>query len=174
MDEIPWRVQLGFVAACYAAVLVFSGVMITVRHVVALGNPADFNGGMAAAGDWMLELFIGGLLLIPTFFLAFVIRKREALYTAFSKVLFGLSLTAPISLGLMLVPAVSQSDTILGSFCLYRLSDTPIVLTGLGVSRLLAQSKPAKRLISCALLIEAATIALMLAFLFLSVRSHGA
>ena len=57
----------------------------------------DFNGGMAAAGDWMLEIFIGGLLLIPTFFLALVIRKREAIYTAFSRVLFGFSLTAPIS-----------------------------------------------------------------------------
>lgn len=174
MDEIPRRVQLGFVAACYAAVLAFAAVMITGRHIAALRNPADFNGGMAAAGDWMLELFIGVLLLIPTFFLAFVIRNEDAAYTAFAKVLFGLSLTAPISLGLMLVPAISQSETILGFFCLYRLSDTPIVLTGLGVSRLLARSKAAKRLISCALLIEAITVALMIALLFLSCKPHSA
>ncbi|MGO8986964.1 MAG: hypothetical protein ACLPHI_07490 [Terriglobales bacterium] len=172
MDKIPWRVQLGFVAACYAAVLAFAAVAITVRHMLALRNPGDFNGGMAAAGDWMLEIFIGGLLLIPTFLLAFVIRKREAIYTAFSKVLFGFSLTAPISLGLILVPAISQSDTVLGNFCMYRLFGAPMVMTWLGVSRLLARFKPAKRWTSSALLVEAGNIALVVALLFFSGRAH--
>lgn len=147
MDKIPWRVQLGFVVASYAAVLAFAAVLITVRHLAALRDPGSFNGGMVAAGDWMLVIFIGGLLLIPTIFLAFVIRKREAIYARVSTVLFGLSLTAPISLGLLLVPAIAQSETSLGFFCFYRLSSTPIVMTGLGVSRLLARSKLAKRLI---------------------------
>jgi hypothetical protein len=166
MGGIPWRVQLGFVAAGYAAVLAFAAVLIMARHMAMVAHPADFNGGMAAAGDWMLDMFIGGLLLIPTVFLAFVIRKQDALYTKFCKLLFGLSLTAPISLGLLLVPAIAQSETSLGFFCFYRLSGTPIVMTGLGVSRLLARSKLSKRLISFALLIEAATLVALVAFLF--------
>ena len=172
MDEIPWRVKLSFVAACYAAVLAFAAVLITERHMTAVAHPGDFNGGMAAAGDWMLGLFIGGFLLIPTFFLAFVIRKQDAVYTAFSKILLGFSLTAPISLGLVLVPAIGQSEMILGGFCLYRLSGTPIVMTGLGVSRLLARSKLSKRVISCALLIEVVTIVVLIALLFLSGSQH--
>ncbi len=174
MDKLPYRVQLGLVAAGYAAVLAYAVVMITARHLAALRDPNDFNGGMAAAGDWMLEIFIGGLLLVPTFFLALVIRKREAIYAAFSKVLFGFSLTAPVSLGLILLPAVGQSNTLLGDFCSYRLFGIPMVMTWFAVGRLLAPSKLAKRLTSSALLIEFLTIVLIVALLFLSGKpSHG-
>jgi len=171
--EVPWRVQLGLVAAGYAAVLTFAAAAITYRHLAALRNPADFNGGMAAAGDWMLEIFIGGLLLIPTFFLALVIRKREAIYTAFSRVLFGFSLTAPISLGLVMIPAIGQTDSMLGSLCGYRLFGLPMVMTWLGAGRLLARFRPAKRLLSWALAIEAMTLALMVALLFFSGRASN-
>jgi len=169
--EVPWRVQLGLVGAGYAAVLTFAAAAITYRHLAALRNPAEFNGGMAAAGDWMLEIFIGGLLLIPTFFLALVIRKHEATYTAFSRVLFGFSLTAPISLGLAMIPAIGQTDSMLGSLCLYRLCGLPMVMTWLGAGRLLARFKLAKRLLSWALAIEAMTLALIIALLFFSGRA---
>ena len=164
--DVPWRVQLGLVGAGYAAILAFAAVAITARHLEALRNPADFNGGMAAAGDWMLEIFIGGLLLITTFFLALVIRKREAVYAAFSRVLFGLSLTAPISLGLSLIPAVGQTDSMLGGVCMYRLFGVPMVMTWLGAGRLLARFKPAKQLLSWALVIEGMTLALSVALFF--------
>lgn len=164
--DVPWRVQLGLVGAGYAAVVAFAAAAITIRHFEALRNPADFNGGMAAFGDLMLWIFIGGLFLIPTFFLALVIRKREAAYAAFSKVLFGFSLTAPVSLGLVLIPAIRETDSMLGGLCMYRLFGVPMVMTWLGASRLLARFKPAKRLLSWALLIETMTLALGVALFF--------
>jgi len=171
MKAIPWRVQLGLVVACYATVLAMAAVMVMGRYLAEMRNPADFNGGMAAFGDWMLELFIGGLLLIPTVMLAVVIRRREEIYTAFSKVLLGVSLTAPISLGLLLIPAVEQADTILGSFCFHRLFSAPIVMLGLGASRLLARFKLSKRLISSALLVETVTLVLLVALMMFSEKA---
>src|SRR6266446_1097243 len=60
------------------------------------------SGGMAAAGDTILHLFLGGLFLIPTAFLIWIIAKSEALYTAYSRFLFGLSLSAPICMSVLL------------------------------------------------------------------------
>jgi hypothetical protein len=165
--EIQWRVQIACVAAGYAAVLAFAAAMIISRHLAALRNPNDFSGGMAAAGDWMLDLFICGLLLIPTFFLAWITRDREPAFTAFAKTLFAFALTAPLSLVLSLIPAISQRDTILGALAGHRLFLTPIVLTWYAAGRLLARFKPAKRLLSSALLIESLTIVLFVGSFFL-------
>lgn len=103
---------------------------------------------MYAAGDWMLELFIVGMFLIPTFFLGLVIRKSETAYTRYSQALLGVSLTAPVSLGVLLIPAVNQGNTFLGWFCMDRLFASPVVVVGLAVSRLLARFNRAKRLAS--------------------------
>jgi hypothetical protein len=62
------------------------------------------------AGDLILEIFIGCMLLVPTFFPALVIRNSEVLYTRDSLILLGLSLTAPLSPGVLRIPAVSQGD----------------------------------------------------------------
>ena len=96
MKPIPRRVQLGVVAAGYVAVLLVSAVLVHARHMLYVNHPADVAaaGGMYAAGDWMLELFIGGLFLIPTFLLVLVIRKSETAYTRYSQALLGVSLTA--------------------------------------------------------------------------------
>jgi len=56
---------------------------------------------MAAAGDTMLHLFIGCLFLIPTAFLIRIIAKSESLYTAYSRFLFGLSLSGPVCLSVV-------------------------------------------------------------------------
>jgi len=149
--------------AGYGAVLAFAAVVVTSRYLLETRNPNDFNGGMAAAGDWMLELFLCGLLLIPTFLLAFISRAREQTYTAFSKFLFGFSLLAPVSLGLMLIPAIGQKDTILGTLCGLRLFAAPMIIVGFIGCRLLARFRLAKRLLSWALVIETATIVMMVA-----------
>ena len=139
-----------------------------------VNHPADAAaaGGMYAAGDWMLELFIVGLFLIPTFLLVLVIRKSETAYTRYSQALLGVSLTAPICLGVLLIPAVGQGNTFLGWFCMDRLFASPLVVVGLAVSRLLARFRRAKRLASYALLVEIGTIALMVMLLLLSARPH--
>jgi hypothetical protein len=105
-----------------------------------VNHPADViaSSGRYAAGDWMLELF-GGLFLIPTFVLLLLIRNSEQAYTRYSQILLGLSLTAPICVGLFLIPAVSQGNSFLGWFCRDRLLAVPIIVVGLAVSRLLAR-----------------------------------
>lgn len=168
MKPIPWRTPLGAVAAGYAIALLIAAALLFARHIQYVTHPNDAAtyGAMFAFGDLLLGLFIGGLFLIPTFFLVLVIRKSELAYTRYSQTLLGLSITAPISLGILAIPAVGQGNSFLGWFCMDRLFASPIVIAGLAISRLLARFGRAKRLTSYALLVELATIALMVALLF--------
>jgi hypothetical protein len=120
---------------------------------------------MAAFGDTLLYLFIGCLFLVPTVFLIWTIAKSEALYTAYSRFLFGLSLSAPVCLSVLLFGGnyVAQSSSWLSWLCLYRVLESPIVLVGMGISRLAARFGRAKRLASYALLVEGLTVALAVA-----------
>src|SRR5580698_1717403 len=141
MKSIPLRTQLGLVAAFYAVVLATAALLVYIRHLLYVNHAAEAAaaGGMYAAGDWMLEIFIGCMLLVPTFVLMLVIRNSELLYPGYSRVLLGLSLTAPISLGVLSIPAVNQGTMLVGWICLGRLLCSPIVIVGLLVSRLLAR-----------------------------------
>jgi hypothetical protein len=96
MKPIPLRVQLTLVAAGYAAVLATAMVLVYGRYMQYVNHPEDVaaSSGMYAGGDWILETFIGCMLLIPTFLLVLVIRNSENLYIRYSKMLLGLSLTA--------------------------------------------------------------------------------
>ena len=180
MKSIPLQTQLGLVAAFYAVVLATAALLVYGRYLLYVNHPADVAaaGGMYAAGDWMLEIIIGCMLLVPTFVLALVIRKSERLYAVYSRVLLGLSLTAPISLAVLSIPAVNQGTMghgmdILGGICLDRLLCSPIVIVGLLVSRLLARCNQAKRLTLYALLIEVLTLALMVALFLFAVRAEA-
>src|ERR1700690_2966463 len=174
MKSISLRAQLGLVAARYAVVLAAAAFLVFARHMLYVLHPQDVAaaGGMYAAGDWMLEIFIGCMLLVPTFVLALVIRKSEPLYTGDSRILLGLSLTAPISLGVLSIPAVGQGTMLLGWICMDRLFCSPIVIVGLAVSRLLARSDKAKRLTLYALLIEVLTLALTVALFLFAAKGH--
>ena len=134
MKPIPLRAQLGLVAASYAVVLATAALLVYERHLQYVNHPEDVaaSSGMYAAGDWMLEIFIGCMLLVPTFVLVLIIRKSEHLYTRYSRIMLGVSLTAPISLGLVSIPAVSQGTMVLGWICMDRLFCSPIVIVGLG------------------------------------------
>lgn len=166
------RTRLYWVGGGYAAVAALSAALIVARYLQYVTHPADAAqyGGMWAGGDLMLELFITGLLLVVTFFLVLVIRKEESAYTVYSKVLLGLSLTAPLSVGLISIPAVSQGTGWLGYACMFRLFASPMVIVGLGGSRLLARFSRAKRLLSYSLIIEGLTLVGM--FGLLGVFSH--
>jgi hypothetical protein len=174
VKSIPLRTQLRLVAALYAIVLATAGVLVYARYLLYVNHPQDAAaaGGMYAAGDWMLEIFIGCMLLVPTFVLVLVIRKSEPLYAAYSKILLGLSLTAPISLGLVSIPAVGQSPMLLGWICMDRLLCSPIVIVGLAVSRLLARFDQAKRLTLYAVLIEVLTLALTVVLFLFAGKAH--
>src|SRR5579863_2840297 len=167
MEPSPSRMQLRLIAASYAVVGVFFAILIFERYLQYVRNPQDVAaaGGMYAGGDLVLEVFICFLFLVPTVALVFVIRKSESYYTAYAKVLLGLSLTAPISVGLLLIPVLNQWYW--GDACIFRLFAIPIVVVVLIFSRWLTRFARARRLIFYALLIEGLTFVVMVAGLFL-------
>jgi hypothetical protein len=118
--------------AGYGVVLAAAAVLVVARHLLYINHPQEVAaaGGMYAAGDWMLEIFIGCKLLVPTFALALVVRTSEKLSIGYSRILFGLSLTAPVCLGVLSITAVGQGTMALGWICLDRLLCSPVVLAG--------------------------------------------
>jgi hypothetical protein len=176
MKPVSMRTQLQWVIAAYAAVVIASALLVVERYLQYVRHPEDANlySGMWAGGDMLLGTFIAFLLLVPTFFLVLVIRKSEDLYTGYAKVLLGIGISAPVSLGLMAIPVVGQSNMLLGWVCLWRIMGSPFILAGMGGSRLLARYPRAKRLCSYALLIEGLTLAVLVAFLVLPLRGHRA
>ena len=173
MEPTPSRLQLRFVAASYAVVFAVSALLIFQRYLVYIRNPQDVAaaGGMYAGGDLLLEIFICFLFLVPTVALVFVIRKSESAYTTYAKVLLGLSLTAPLSVVLLIIPVLNQWYW--GDACTFRLFATPLVVVLLIFSRWLTCFTRARRLISYALLIEGLTVVGIIASLFLFSKGHG-
>ncbi len=167
MEQTPSRLLLWLVAVIYAGVVLLSAVLIYIRYLAYVNHPDDVmaSSGMWAGGDLILEFFIAGMLLVPTLLLVLVIRKFERAYTKYSQTLLAISLTAPISVGLFLIPAVNQSNSMLGYACMYRLFAAPMVVVGLAMSRIFARFRRAKRFSSYALLVEAGTFGAMVALL---------
>ncbi len=155
MRAIPRRVQLGFVAASYAAVVIFSGILVLERYLQYARHPEDVaaSSGMYAFGDLLLEMFIAGALLVPT-------------------ILLVLSLSAPLSLGLLCIPAVSSGPGLLGFVCLYRLEASPFTLAAAGFSRGAARFQTPKRLTLFALLAEGLTLVAVVSGFAFSVLGH--
>jgi len=162
MKSISWMVQLRLVALGYAAVLVVAAGLLYGRHLQELKYPAEASGGMWAAGDLFLDIFIAFLFMVPTVFLILVTAKFEAFYTAYSEFLLGFSLSAPVCLGVFLLGENRVGESLI-NLCLYRLIWVPFVLMGMGVSRLAARFDRAKRFVSYALLTEGLTLAIAVA-----------
>jgi hypothetical protein len=157
--------QLWLIAGGYAAVLTISAGLVGVRYLQEISHPADVaaSGGMYAFGDLILAIFIACLFMIPTFFLLRVMARSEALYTTYSQLLLGISLSAPVCLSLLSFPKSMPES--LGILCQYRLFSAPLILVGIGISRLLARFAGAKRLIAYAFLVEVVTMAFGIALL---------
>ena len=172
MDPSVLRRRLYWVGGGYAAVVAFSAALIVMRYFQYVMHPADAAqySGMWAGGDLMLELFICGMLLVMTSILAVVIMGDEVAYTTYSKVLVGVSMTMPLSVGFIAIPAVNQGVGVFGFACLFRLFASPLVILALAFSRLLARFPRPKKLITYSLLIEGLTLILM--FASLGVLSH--
>lgn len=172
MKSVSWQGQLGLVALGYAAMLVIAAALLYGRHLQELKYPAEASGGMWAAGDAFLYVFIACLFMIPTMFLIWITSKFEAFYTGYSKFLLGLSLSAPVCLGVFIIGEnhVAQG---LGDLSLFRLLGSPFILVGIGISRLVARFDRAKRLVSYALLIEGLTIGIAVALLIHAAWPHN-
>jgi hypothetical protein len=175
MQPLSLRTQLNWVAVAYAAVVAFSTALVIMRYLLYVTHPEDVAaaGGMYAAGDSMLAIFIVGLLLIPTLALVIIIRNSEAHSITYAKVLLGISATAPICLGLGSIPAVNQSNMLLGYICMYRLLTSPVILVALLGSWLLARFQRAKRVTSYALIIEFLTLVSVIGFLVYGVTRRS-
>lgn len=167
MGPLSLRTKLTWVGAGYVAVLAASTFLVVWRYLQYRWHADEANqyGGMWAGGDMMLAAFIFCLFLVPTFFLVLVARESEPLNTTYAKVLLWLSVTAPVSIGVIAIPAVGQSNSLIGWACFWRVLGSPFILVGMAGSRLLARFPRAKRLCSYALLIEAGTIAATIVFL---------
>jgi len=172
MLRVPWKIQIGLVASGYVMVLGISALLIVWRYWQYETHPADAAayGGMWAGGDLMLELFICGMLLVVTLFLVLVIYKSETAYTNYAKVVLAVSATLPASVGLIAIPAVGQGNSLVGWACLFRVFASPLVLVGLGMSRLFARFPKGKRITNYALLVEILTLVFMVLMLLLPIR----
>ena len=167
MNPTSLRTQLWFVGLGYAAVSLVAAVLILARYLLEHIHRAEVTaaGGMYAFGDLMLAIFIACLFMIPTVFLVWVMAKHEGVYTTYSQLLVGLSLSAPVCLSLFVFGKSHVSES-LRILCLCRLVGSPFVFVGIGVSRFVARFAQAKRLTSYALLIEGLTLGVAVALLF--------
>jgi len=175
MEPSPTRLQLRLVAASYAAMVAVSAALIFARYLQYVRNAQDVpaSSGMWAFGDLLLEIFICFLFLVPTVALVFVIRKSERFYTTYAKVLLGLSFTAPLSVGFLVVPVLNQWYW--GDAVIFRLVAIPLVFVLLIFSRWLTGFARARRLISYAMWIEGLTLVGIVigGFFLFSKASHG-
>jgi hypothetical protein len=170
MKSISLRVQLGLVALGYATVFVIAAILLYGRHLQELRYPAEASGGMWAAGDAMLAIFIAGLFAIPSGFLVWVIARFESFYKTYSQFLLVISLSAPVCLSVFTLGNSHVAESVT-NLCLERLFCSPLILLGIGVSRLAARFDRSKRLLSYALLIEGLTLAIAIA---LVIHASGA
>lgn len=172
VKPVSRRAQFALVVAGYGAVCVISAAWLFERHLVELQDPAAFSGGMAAAGDTILYLILGFLFLIPTVFLIRIIARIESTYTVFARFLFGLSLSAPVCMTVVLLGDNSHVPQSLGWICGWRMLESPIVFLGMGVGRIAARFERAKRLISYALLVEGLSLGLPVAAFIVALFAH--
>ncbi len=160
------RTQLTLVGASYGAVALLSVALVYWRYLqYSFATEADKQSAMWGFGDWMLEFMILGLFLVPTFVLLLVIAKSEPASILYSKIVLAFSLTLPLSLGLMLIPAIAKG-WMPGIILMYRVLGAPVVLVGIALSRVMVRYPRAKRLTSYALLVELGTMVLMFGSMF--------
>jgi hypothetical protein len=157
-----WAITLG-----YVAVTAVSAFLLYQRHLYELNHAADVSAasGMWAGGDALLDIFIACLLMIPTFFLVWVMARFETLFTVYSQILLILSVTAPVCL-ILLDFGGKRMPQSLSVIFLYRTLCSPFALFGIGVSRLVARFDQAKKLISYAFLIEGLTLCIAVVLFF--------
>ena len=172
MKTISTKSQLALIGSGYAAVLALSGVAVYSRQAFLAAHPADVlaASGMYAAGDMMLQVFVTFLLMVPTVFLVRVLSKFEIPARVYSKTLFAVGLSAPLALG---VYAFGETllPPVLGVACFVRLLASPLFVTLMFFSRIVAKFQLPKRLTSYALVSEGASLCVSVAWLALAMTS---
>jgi hypothetical protein len=172
MKAIPLRVQLWAIGVGYAAVALYGGSVLYARHLAELQNPIESQGGMWAFGDEIATLSIFCAFCVPTFFLMWVIRNYEHVYTTYSKVLLAVSATAPLSLALVSTSKLPNPGFVYDALVM-RLWRAPMFFVVFVMSRLFARAKLAKRLTNISIVVEGGTLVIVVAGLLLLSRLHS-
>jgi hypothetical protein len=154
------------IGAGYAVVSAYGAWELYERHVWEAAHPAEVSAasGMYAGGDMILDLWIVFLLMIPTIFLVRVISRFEAPAAVYSKILFLISLSAPLCFGISLLGEKHVPANLIVS-CLVRLLWSPLFLVLMFFSRIVSKFQNARRLTTYALLSEGVTICVAFALL---------
>jgi hypothetical protein len=153
------------IAGGYAVAFAIGAVLLLQRYILEITHRADVSaaGGMWAFGDLILGIIVVCLFLIPTFFLVRVMARSEAAYTTYSQLLFGISLSSPVCLGLLYFQ--NSMPESFGILFQYRLFWSPLILVGIGASWFMARFARAKRLNSYAFLVEGLTLSIAVVLL---------
>ena len=172
MKPVSTKSQLAMIGTGYVVVVAFAAAALYERRLIEAAHPADVQaaGGMYAAGDMMLGIFIAFLLMVPTMFLVRLVSKFETPAGAYSKILLAIGLSAPVALGILAL-GEARVPHVLDAACLLRLLWSPLVLALMVFSRIVAKFQLAKRLTSYALVSEGATLSFSLAWLVLSMTA---
>jgi amino acid permease len=161
---IPLRVQLAFIGCGYVAVLAYAVMAKYMRHLAELKDPVGASGGMWAFGDELLAWSIFFCFMVPTFFLVLLLRQHEHSSGVYSRVLFWISLTAPLCLGISMIGQAAHHQDLVDPL-LWRTWRGPFALMLIAMSRVFARFDAAKRILTRALLIEGGTLAICVALL---------
>ena len=166
MKAVSLRLEHALIASGYVAAVGLGTALIYARLMWESAHPEQVmeSSGMFAFGDMLLYMFAGLLLLIPTFFLVWMLSRSEESGVSCAKVLLAVALSAPLGLVLMAIGEKMIPGTLLVA-AFMRLEWSPFVFAFLLGSRLLARFPRAKRVISFALLTEIATILIAIAIL---------
>jgi hypothetical protein len=177
VESAEERLHPGFIIAAYAAVSLVAFILLYNQHIQRV---RELNEEMSSRipqfhphNDWLLGLLIGGLFLLPTLALIWMIRESEPAYTTYSRILLALSITAPLGV-LFFIGSLSLGTGFLFGFCFYRFFASPSVIVGLLASRICARFSKAKRLISYALAIEAVTLVAAAVFMAYALKALSA
>jgi hypothetical protein len=156
------RVQLGLIAFGLALVVTD---WVFINHLDNVWIAAHPDDDMATLSQDVHHLFHACLLMVPIFWLIWLMSKYETVYTAYSKFLFWLSVTSPVCLAVLFVRPLRE---IFADPCLLRFQASPFVLVGIGISRWMARFDLAKKLTFRALAIEGVTLGIIAGVLFFS------
>ena len=102
----------------------------------------------------------------PDIFPGPLLRQYEHSSSFYSRVLFWISLTAPLSLGALVLGQLAYQQNLVDPL-VWRVWRAPFVLIVITMSRIFARFDPAKRLLTRALLIEGGSLVIFFALLMI-------
>lgn len=172
MTAISKRLQVQLIAFGYASILLYGVYTWYVRDLAALRDPAYSSGGMWAFGDLLLNMFLFGLFLVPTFFLLRLLAGEERVFAVYSKIALAVTCSAPLCVAILTTMKWHPLPLWAQDVCMNRLWYSPAILVILVLSRILGRRHRLKRVLTCALSVELGTLVGSIAVFVLLAGAH--